>query len=116
MVKNKKSYRLGRSIAHHHLIVRNLVIALIDHEKIKTTETKAKQVKPVVDKMILLAKKGDLKSRRLALAELSNETVVSKLFTDIAGRYEERQSGFTRIVRLGFRNGDSAPLVQIELV
>lgn len=116
MAKPKKGYRFGGSPAHHNLMVRNLAISLIAHEKIKTTETRAKQVGPVIDRMVGLAKQGDLKSRRMALAELDNEAAVHKLFAEIAPRYEARRSGFTRAIKVGHRSGDAALVVQLEFV
>lgn len=116
MARPKKAYRFGGSVGHHNLIVRNLTVSLIETERIKTTQAKAKQIKPVIDKVIGLAKKGDLASRRNALAALGNEKMVHKLFSEIAPRYEKRDSGFTRTVKVGPRQGDAAPMVQIELV
>lgn len=115
-MKPKKSYRFGGSSGHHNLMMANLTASLIIHGKVKTTEAKAKLVKPLVDHMVMLGKKGDLAARRQALSELRNEDAVHKLFAEIAPRYENRNSGFTRSVKVGFRQGDSAPVVQLELI
>lgn len=116
MPQPKKGYHFGGSVGHHNLMVRSLVVSLLFQERIRTTQARAREVKPVVDKVIGLAKKGDLAARRHALAELGDEKVVHKLFSEIAPRYEERSSGFTRTVKLGPRAGDAAPMVLIELV
>lgn len=116
MVRAKKGYHFGGSVGHHNLIIRNLVISLLNHERLRTTQAKAREMRPVMDKIITLAKKGDLASRRLVLAEIDNEQSVHKLFSEIAPRYAERVSGFTRTVKIGPRAGDAAPMVQIELV
>jgi large subunit ribosomal protein L17 len=95
----------------------NLIVAVFRYEKVKTTEAKAKEVRPQVERMITLAKRGDLAARRTVIAELPNEPlVVRKLFEEIAPKYADRTSGYTRLVRLGQRAGDAAPIVQIELV
>lgn len=116
MPKPKKGYRLGGGSSHQKLMIRNLAADVITHGKIKTTETKAKEVKPFIEKMITIAKKGDLAAKRRCLSELNNETAVFKLFEEIAPKYGDRQSGYTRIVKTGFRRGDAAPMVQLELV
>lgn len=97
-------------------MIRNLAVSLITHEKINTTTVRAKQVQPIIDRMMRFAKQGDLSARRHVLAELSNEAAVHKLFAEIAPRYESRSSGYTRIIRTGFRQGDSAEMVQLEFV
>lgn len=112
----KKGYHFGGSVGHHNLMIRNLAVSLISQERIRTTQARAREVKPVVDKVIGLAKKGDLAARRHALAELGDKRAVHKLFSELAPRYEERSSGFTRTIKLGLRAGDAAPMVQIELV
>jgi large subunit ribosomal protein L17 len=95
---------------------RNLVTELLGHEKIITTEAKAKEIRSLTEKMITLGKAGTLQARRQALATIYDKKVVEKLFKDIAPRYAERSGGYTRILKLGFRTGDSAPIAQIELV
>jgi large subunit ribosomal protein L17 len=95
---------------------RNAVTSLFDKEKIQTTEPRAKELRSIAEKMITLAKKGDLQSRRIALAYLMDEDVVTKLFNTIASRYTDRQGGYLRIVKLEKRRGDAAQMVLIELV
>jgi large subunit ribosomal protein L17 len=94
----------------------NLAAALITHKSIKTTETKAKRMRPVVERLITFAKRGDLHARRRVLAVIHDKTVVHELFTEIAPLVELREGGYTRITKLGFRKGDNASMVQIELV
>ncbi len=108
--------RLERSSSHRRLLYRNLVTDLLDHEKIITTEPKAKEIQAMSEKMITLGKKGGLHNYRAALSFVIEEKVVQKLFSDLATRYTERHGGYTRIIRLGHRPGDDAPKVQIELV
>jgi large subunit ribosomal protein L17 len=108
--------KLGRDSAHRKALYSNLAGALIEHGRIKTTEAKAKAVKPFAEQMITLGKRGDLHARRLALAELRSQDVVHQLFTDVAPRFAERPGGYTRIVKLGPRNGDAAEMVYLELV
>src|SRR6058998_4248779 len=106
--------KLGRDSAHRKALYSNLAGALIEHGRIKTTEAKAKAVKPFAEKMITLGKRGDLHARRLALAELRSNDVVHQLFADVAPRFSERQGGYTRIIKLGPRNGDAAAMVYLE--
>jgi large subunit ribosomal protein L17 len=94
----------------------NLAAALFTHKSIKTTETKAKRLRPVAERLITFAKRGDLHSRRRVLQQIGDKTVVHELFTEIAPLMAEREGGYTRITKLGFRKGDNAPMVQIELV
>ncbi len=108
--------RLERSKSHRRALYRNLVTDLLSHEKIKTTEPKAKEIQGMSEKMITLGKKGGLHAYRQALSFIIDEKVVEKVFSDIAPRYAERNGGYTRIVKLGHRPGDDAPMVQIELV
>ena len=108
--------KLGRDSAHRKALYSNLAGALIEHGRIKTTETKAKAVKPFAEQMITLGKRGDLHARRLALAELRSQDIVHQLFADVAPRFTDRPGGYTRIVKLGPRNGDSAEMVYLELV
>ena len=108
--------KLGRDSAHRKALYSSLAGALIEHGRIKTTVAKAKAVKPFTEQMITLGKRGDLHARRLALAELRSQDVVHQLFADVAPRFAERPGGYTRIVKLGPRPGDAAPMVYIELV
>jgi large subunit ribosomal protein L17 len=116
MPKPKKGRRLGGSSAHQRAILANLARALIEHEKIKTTQAKAKEMRPLAEKLVTLAKEGSLHSRRQALAIIQDKGVVHKLFADIGPRYQDREGGYTRIVKLGPRLGDAAPMVIIEFV
>ena len=108
--------KLGRNTGHRKAMLRNLVTSLLENERIQTTETRAKEVRSLAEKMITLGKRGDLHARRQALGYITTETVVKKVFDDIAKRYETRQGGYTRIIRIGPRLGDSAPMVLLELV
>ena len=108
--------KLGRDSAHRKALYSNLAGALIEHGRIKTTEAKAKAVKPFAEQMITLGKRGDLHARRLALAELRSQFVVHQLFSDVAPRFADRPGGYTRIVKLGPRQGDAANMVYLELV
>src|SRR5262245_54398427 len=109
--------KLGRQRGHRIALYRNLTVSVLRYERIQTTEAKAKEVRPRVERMISLAKKGDLASRRAVIAEFPNEPlVVRKLFDEIAPKYADKTSGFTRIIRIGQRSGDAAEIVQLELV
>ena len=108
--------KLGRDSAHRKALYSNLAGALIEHGRIKTTEAKAKAVKPFAEQMITLGKRGDLHARRLALAELRSQFVVHHLFAEVAPRFSDRPGGYTRIVKLGPRLGDAAEMVYLELV
>lgn len=108
--------KFGRRSAPRRAMLRNLVTSMILAEKIETTEAKAKQIKGITEKMITLGKRGDLHARRQALSYLLDETAVKKLFEEIAPRYEERQGGYTRILKMGPRRGDAAPMAILELV
>src|SRR4029079_14083155 len=108
--------KLGRDSAHRKALYSNLAGALIEHGRIQTTEAKAKAVKPFAEKMITLGKRGDLHARRQALAALRSNNVVHQLFADVAPRFAQRPGGYTRIVRLGQRQGDAAEMVYLELV
>jgi large subunit ribosomal protein L17 len=117
MRHQRQRYQLSRSASHRKALVMNLVKEIVDHERIKTTETKAKAVRPEVEKLITLAKRGDLHARRQALAALGQDKfVVYKLFEEIAPRYAERPGGYTRILKLGPRRSDSTEMVFLELV
>jgi large subunit ribosomal protein L17 len=108
--------KLGRDSAHRKALYSSLAGALLEHGRIQTTEAKAKAVKPFAEKMITLGKRGDLSARRKALSELRSPNVVSHLFSEVAPRFAERPGGYTRIVKLGQRQGDAAEMVYLELV
>ncbi len=108
--------KLGRRSAPRKALFRSLVTALFEYGRIETTEVKAKEARSLAEKMITLAKKGDLHSRRLAAEVITDPAVLQKLFNEIAGRYTERNGGYTRILKLGPRRGDAAPMVILELV
>ncbi len=116
MPKPTKGPRLGGGPAHERLLLANLVSALFTHKSIKTTETKAKRMRPLAERMVTFAKRGDLHARRRVLSALGNKEAVHILFTEIAPLLAEREGGYTRITKLGFRKGDNAPMAQIELV
>jgi large subunit ribosomal protein L17 len=116
MPKPTKGPRLGGGPAHERLLLANLAAALFTHKSIKTTETKAKRMRPLTERLITFAKRGDLHARRRVLAVIGDKSVVHELFTEIAPLVAEREGGYTRITKLGFRKGDNAPMVQIELV
>ncbi|MDA0230768.1 MAG: 50S ribosomal protein L17 [Proteobacteria bacterium] len=108
--------KLNRTSSHRRAMLRNMATALLKHEQIKTTLPKAKELGPVVEQMITLGKRGSLHSRRQALSYLMDEAIVRKLFDGLAERYESRAGGYTRVLKAGFRYGDSAPMAYIELV
>ena len=116
MPKPTKGPRLGGGPAHERLLLANLAAALFTHKSIKTTETKAKRMRPLTERLITFAKRGDLHARRRVLAVIGDKSVVHELFTEIAPLMAEREGGYTRITKLGFRKGDNASMVQIELV
>tara|TARA_Y100000590_G_scaffold171723_1_gene196394 strand:+ start:244 stop:792 length:549 start_codon:yes stop_codon:yes gene_type:complete len=109
-------YKLNRTSSHRKALLNNMALALIKHEQINTTLVKAKNLRPFVEKIITLAKKGSLASRKKALSILKNKKITEKLFSIIAKRYESRKGGYIRILKNGFRYGDMAPLAVIELV
>ena len=111
-----KGRRFARSVSHRKSMFANLAVSLIEHEQIVTTLPKAKDLRPIVEKLITLGKKGGLHNRRLAYAQLRDDVVVAKLFGPIAERYTQRPGGYTRVLKAGFRYGDAAPLAFIELV
>ncbi|MGH3335136.1 MAG: 50S ribosomal protein L17 [Nocardioides sp.] len=111
-----KGARLGGSPAHQRLILANLATALFEHGKITTTETKARRLRPVAEKLITKAKRGDLHNRREVLKTIRDKSVVHTLFTEIAPTFAERPGGYTRITKIGPRKGDNAPMAVIELV
>ena len=108
--------RLGRTVEHRRAMFANMACSLIEHEQIKTTLPKAKELKPYVEKLITLGKRGDLHARRQAIAQLRQEPAVKKLFDALAGRYRDRQGGYARVLKAGFRYGDMAPMAIVELV
>ena len=116
MPKPKKGARLGGSPAHQRLILSNLATALFEHGRITTTETKARMLRPVAEKLITKAKRGDLHNRREVLKTIRDKSVVHTLFTEIAPTFAERPGGYTRITKIGPRKGDNAPMAVIELV
>ena len=116
MPKPTKGPRLGGGPAHERLMLANLAAALFTHKSIKTTETKAKRLRPVAERLITFAKRGDLHARRRVLSVIQDKAVVHELFTEIAPLVAEREGGYTRITKLGYRKGDNAPMAQIELV
>lgn len=116
MPKPTKGPRLGGGPAHERLLLANLAAALFTHKSISTTETKAKRLRPLAERLITFAKRGDLHARRRVMTIIRDKSVVHELFTEIAPLVAEREGGYTRITKLGFRKGDNAPMAQIELV
>ena len=116
MRHRKIGRRFSRDSGHRQAMFSNMAASLIQHEQMVTTLAKAKDLRRVMDKYITLAKKGDLHSRRIAIARLRNEDMVKKLFDTLAERYKDRNGGYTRVLKAGFRYGDSAPRAVIELV
>lgn len=108
--------KLGVTSTHRAAMFRNMAVALIKHEQITTTLPKAKELRPVVEKLISLGKRGDLHARRQAYAQLRDDVIVSKLFSAVAERYKSRTGGYTRVLRAGVRYGDAADMAVIELV
>tara|TARA_B100000579_G_scaffold407816_1_gene395384 strand:- start:434 stop:883 length:450 start_codon:yes stop_codon:yes gene_type:complete len=111
-----KGKKLNRTSSHRKALLKNLAQALIKHEQILTTLIKAKSLKPVVDKLITIGKKGDLHARRQAITKLGDTKLVAKIFDILAKRYEKRNGGYSRVLKAGYRYGDSAPMAVIELV
>ncbi|TDA68742.1 MAG: 50S ribosomal protein L17 [Clostridia bacterium] len=107
--------KLGRTSPHRRMMLRNIVTSLLQQGRIETTEVRAKQLAPIANKMITLGKAGTLHARRQALAYLLDESVVKRLFDEIAPRYQDRSGGYTRIIKRGYRRGDGAPMVVVEL-
>ncbi len=116
MAAPTKGPRLGGGPAHERLMLRNMATSLFKHGKITTTETKAKRLRPLAERLVTFAKRGDLASRRRVIAQLTERSVVHELFTNIAPQVADREGGYTRITKLGFRKGDNAPMALIELV
>src|SRR6195256_6091956 len=112
----KSGRQLSRNSSHRWALIRNLVTALLREEKIQTTDAKAKELRRWVDRVITLGKRGDLHARRQALAVVQDKAVVRKLFDSIALRFKDRPGGYTRIIKIGIRRGDAAPVSMIELV
>ncbi len=112
----KAGRRLGRTTEHRLAMLRNLVTALLERERVETTRAKAKEARQWAEKVITLAKRGDLHARRLTLAVVRSKKVVAKLFSELRERYQDRPGGYTRIIPLGLRLGDGAPMSILELV
>lgn len=111
-----RSRKLGRNSAHRKAMFRNMLTSLFEHERIDTTDAKAKELRRLAERIVTLGKRGDLHARRRALRTLRSSEVATKVFGDLAERYRSRQGGYTRIIKLGLRAGDAAPLSRIELV
>ena len=116
MNHRKTGRKLGRTSAHRKALFRNMVTSLLEHEQIRTTDAKAKELRGVAERMITLGKKGTLHARRRALRTIRSKDVASKVFGELADRYRERPGGYTRVIKLGQRPGDAAPMAIIELV
>ncbi|AHC73360.1 Ribosomal protein L17 [Candidatus Endolissoclinum faulkneri L5] len=108
--------KLNRTSSHRKAMFKNMAVALIKHEQIITTLPKAKELRPIVEKIITLAKRGDLHARRLVTSRIHDDAMTRKLFNFIANRYKKRNGGYIRIIKAGFRHGDAAPMAVIELV
>ena len=116
MRHRKSGRKLNRTSSHRKALFMNMAQALIKHEQIVTTLPKAKELRPVVEKLITLGKKGGLSNRRLAIARLQDKDLVEKIFSELAERYKDRPGGYARVLKAGFRHGDNAPMAVIELV
>lgn len=116
MRHRKKGRQFGRNTKHRHAMFRNIVTSLLEHERIETTEAKAKEVRGIAEKMITLGKAGSLHARRQALSFIQKKDIVSKLFDDVAGRFSHRAGGYTRIIPTRRRPGDGAEMVALELI
>lgn len=116
MRHRKSGRKLGRSTSHRRALFRNLVTSLLDHERIETTDAKAKDLRRVAERMITLGKRGDLHARRTALRTIQSKDVTDKVFGDLAERFREREGGYTRVMKMRGRVGDAAPMSIIELV
>ena len=112
----KKGRSLHRSSSHRKAMLQNLAVSLLIHERVRTTEAKAKEVRRLVDRIITWGKRGDLHARRLAVRQVRSRTIVKRVFDELAPRYMERPGGYTRILKAGYRQGDNAPMVVMELV
>lgn len=116
MRHRKRHGKLGRDSAHRQALLRNMVTSLLEHERIETTDAKAKELRRVADRLITLGKRGDLHARRQALAVVRDKAVAAKVFDELADRYRERSGGYTRVLKVRRRVGDAAPLSIVELV
>ena len=116
MHHGKTGSKLGRSSSHKEAMLRNMVTSVIKYEQIRTTDTKAKELRKVAEKMITLGKRGDLHARRQALAVIRDKSLIGKLFGELSERYRNRPGGYTRIVKLGYRFGDNAPVSILEFI
>jgi large subunit ribosomal protein L17 len=116
MQHKKTNRKLGMKTAHRMSMLRNMATSIVVHERIRTTDTRAKEVRRVLEKMITFAKRGDLNARRQAARFIRGNDVLKKLFTEIGPRFQQREGGYTRIIKIGNRHGDNAPMVIIELV
>jgi len=116
MRHGKSGKKLGRTSSHRIAMLRNMVTSFLKHEKVKTTDVKAKELKKVAEKMVTLGKRGDLHARRQAAAFVRDKEIVAKLFDELSARYRDWNGGYTRIVKMGFRVGDNAPMSTIEFI
>ena len=116
MRHRKSGRKLGRSTSHRRALFRNMVTSLLEHERIETTDAKAKDLRRIADRMITLGKRGDLHARRMALRTIQSKGVTEKVFGDLAERFRDRAGGYTRIMKVRTRVGDAAPMSIIELV
>jgi large subunit ribosomal protein L17 len=116
MHHGKTGSKLGRTSSHKEAMLRNMVTSVIKHERIRTTDMKAKELRKLAEKMITLGKRGTLHARRQALAVVRDEAMVGKLFSELAERYRTREGGYTRIVKAGYRYGDNAPVSILEFI
>jgi large subunit ribosomal protein L17 len=116
MRHQKAGRKLNKNGPHRKALFRNMVTSLLDHERIQTTDAKAKELRGLADRMITLGKRGDLHARRQALSVIRDKEVAAKLFGELADRYRDRPGGYTRVIKLGHREGDAAPQAMIELV
>jgi large subunit ribosomal protein L17 len=116
MHHGKAGSKLGRTSSHKEAMLRNMVTSVIKHERIRTTDTKAKELRKIAEKMVTLGKKGSLHARRQALAVVRDKAMVDKLFGELSGRYSNRQGGYTRIIKAGYRYGDNAPVSILEFI
>ncbi|GAA1607777.1 50S ribosomal protein L17 [Leucobacter chromiireducens] len=116
MPKPNKGPRLGGGPAHERLMLNQMAAQLFEHKRIQTTETKAKRLQPVAERLVTFAKRGDLHARRRVMRQILDKSVVHELFTEIAPLVENREGGYTRIIKTGYRKGDNAPMAVIELV
>ena len=116
MRHHRSGKKLGRDSAHRKALYANLTASLIEHGRIRTTETKAKAVRPIAEKIVTLGREGTIHARRQVLAYIRSQEVTHKLFSEVAPRFNDRPGGYTRIVKLGPRQGDSAPMAYLELV